>query len=261
MELNFKEEKDIKTKDIMNIVKFFYCWFLILNSFWINAQQNTLKFPQDFEEIPISNIEEAYWFSQYSLSKHLIELDCNEVVVKVIPNRKEKSAWLVESKNLGILFGQNEGESTGGLYIKPRNHPPILLENCNVKFLHTKKNNSDILFFEVDNYTKKSHLKTINRNRVTQDIEIKELVELNDIPQCIYYDENNVFYIVGSNNFYKLKDNEIIPLISDNSWKNIIAADIYKVSNNIFLIGVLGGIIEVNTFDRKIKLFVIKESR
>lgn len=261
MVLNFKEEKDIKIKDIMNMIKFFYCWFLILNSFWIHAQNNTLKFPQDFEEIPISNIEEKYWFSKYSLSKHLIELDCNEVVVKVIPNRKEKSAWLVESKNLGILFGQNEGESIGGLYIKPRNHYPVLLEDSNVKFLHTKNNDSDILFFEVDNYAKKSRLKTVNRNKVTQDIEIKELVELNDIPQCIYYDDNDVLYIVGSDNFYEFKGKEIIPLMSDNSWKNIIAADIYKVSNNKFLIGVLGGIIEVDTFDKKIKLFVIKESR
>jgi len=135
---------------------------------------------------------------------------------------------------------------------------PTLIKKMNVNHLHIT-NDGRVLFFDVNYGNGKSTLNEIHQNEETADLEIEKILNFDDLPTMIFYDKVGLFYVLGKKNIYRYIDRNLIPILDINRWKDIEPKSIVQDSKNCLIVGIRGGILEVNINNKSLKLFVKKK--
>ncbi|GEM_PF-4278361 len=147
----------------------------------------------------------------------------------------------------------------GGLYDISGYGVPRLIEKMNVRFLK-KLDDSKVSFFEVN--VSKSKFKIYDRDpevSFNDGNKFKEVATIDDIPMYVFDDENENLYVFGAKNLYKLVDKSFNPILKNGLWQNIEPYNVVGKSPNIILVGISGGIAEINLQNGEFHVFVEKK--
>lgn len=240
----------MRTHNLFNFIGLLVCSLT-------NAQNNQLLFPEDFKEISISTLNDEVLDHSLSSTLYEVKENCQRLSISKRPFKKPQTFWFVESQ-YGTLFGSNAGEWIGGLYSKPRNGEPVLIKNVNVKFLHATDINN-VFLFEVNDISVESVFCKVYRDDKTNIIQTTKLDDIDDVPMNIFYDKNGILYVIGYRNVYVFKDSTLQPLLENDLPKNLQIVNFLKYEKDKFIIGIKGGVIELNSTSKEIHLFVEKD--
>lgn len=75
----------------------------------------------------------------------------------------------------------------------------------------------------------------------------------------IYYDKDGSFYVLGKKNIYRYIDRNLVPILGINIWKDIEPKSVVQDSKNCLIVGIRGGILEIDINNKSLKLFVKKK--
>lgn len=237
---------------------------LLITSFFISSlgwsQNKELIYDKDFSELPLEILESRYWSSNYTSDNYEIKMQGSQILVdkKKYLRPKKVNVSLVENKFGGIL-GVDSGEWMGGLYDISGYGVPRLIEKMNVRFLR-KLDDSKVSFFDAN--VSKSKFKIYDRDpelSINEGNKFQEVATLDDIPMYIFHDENDNLYVFGAKNLYKLVDKSFNPILKNGLWQNIEPYNVVHKSINSILVGVKGGIVEINSQNGEFHLFVEKK--
>lgn|SRR5690606_15795826 len=240
-------------KYFLNLLIFLF--FVNINTSF--AQKINSKFPQDYEEVSIELLNEEYWFTHYDNKNIVLEKQCEQIIVSELTYKKTEKLWIVES-SFGGLLGVDSGQWIGGLYHIAGYGVPNLIKKMNVNHLHIT-NDDRVLFFDINYGNGKSTLNEIYQNEDTADLEIEKILNFDDLPTMIYYDKDGSFYVLGKKNIYRYIDRNLVPILGINIWKDIEPKSVVQDSKNCLIVGIRGGILEIDINNKSLKLFVKKK--
>jgi hypothetical protein len=218
---------------------------------FIHYGQSNLSFPKDFTEAKIPQTYSDEWYLLIKASNsYSVSADRGSLIIR--------KAQVVNHCGLripgGTLIGINDGEFGGGLFFNDidSTKKPVYIKYGNIKFLFVNKNK--IYFIEAFAHMSFSYGALYELIRKDDKFTYTELLAFDDAPEAftIYRDK---FLIATHSGFCIVRNFKKELVINDTFWNNLYPNSVAVLNNKNVLIGIRGGIVNVNLSDRKIKFY------